>query len=128
MTAEKPHRLYKNILRIGFETAFRQHGVPLNEDDINRIAASPMTMGPHAEVPDAFRQLREHYKLAIFTNSDDDLTAPTVARIGVPFDYVITAEQAQACNPSRQLFEYGFRTMGVAPEETVQVAMGIYWI
>jgi len=47
-----------------------------------------MTMGPHPEVPDVLRRLRDRYKLAIFTNSDDDLIAPTVARIGVPFDYV----------------------------------------
>lgn len=32
-------------------------------------------------------------------------TAPA-AQGGVPFDYVITAEQAQAYKPSRQLFEY----------------------
>ncbi|AXV17722.1 haloacid dehalogenase type II (plasmid) [Neorhizobium sp. SOG26] len=127
LTAEKPHRLYKDILRSGFKAAFREHGVPLSEDDLNRIVALPMTMGPHPDVPDALNRLRQHYKLAIFTNSDDDLIAPTVARIGVPFDYVITAEQAQAYKPSKQLFEYGYRTMEVAPEETVHVAMGMYW-
>jgi FMN phosphatase YigB (HAD superfamily) len=36
----------------------------------------------------------ERYKLAIFTNSDENLIAPVVTRIGVPFDFVITAEQA----------------------------------
>ena len=52
---------------------------------------------------------------------------PTVSRIGVPFDYVITAEQARAYKPSRHLFEYGYRTMGVTPSQTVHVAMGMYW-
>src|ERR1044072_8079388 len=85
-----------------------------------------MIMGPHPEVPDVLRRLRERYKLAIFTNSDDDLIAPTVARIGAPFDYVITAEQAQADKTSRQLFEYGYRTMGVSSNDTVHVAMGMY--
>jgi hypothetical protein len=33
----------------------------------------------------ALRRLRERYKLAIFTNSDDNLIAPTVAGIGVQF-------------------------------------------
>src|SRR5690349_24025463 len=103
LTAERPHRLYKDILRIGFAAAFGEHGLSLSADEIEGIASSPMTMGPHPEVPDVLRRLRERYKLAIFTNSDDDLIAPTVARIGVPFDYVITAEQAQAYKPSRQL-------------------------
>ena len=127
LTAETPHRLYKDILRIGFAEAFREHGVTPSADEIERIASSPTTMGPHPEVPDALRRLRERYKLAIFTNSDDDLIAPTVARIGVPFDYVITAEQAQAYKPSRRLFEYAYRTMGVTKDETVHVAMGMYW-
>jgi 2-haloalkanoic acid dehalogenase type II len=127
LTAEKPHRLYKDILRLGFATAFAEHGVTPAAAEIDRIASSPMTMEPHPEVPDVLRRLRERYKLAIFTNSDDDLIAPTVERIGVPFDYVVTAEQAQAYKPSRQLFEYAYRKMGVAPHETVHVAMGMYW-
>ncbi|WEO75201.1 haloacid dehalogenase type II [Agrobacterium vitis] len=127
LTAEKPHRLYKDILRIGFAAAFREHGLTLSPEEIERIASSPMMMGPHPDVPDALRRLRERYKLAIFTNSDDDLIAPTVARIGVPFDYIITAEQAHAYKPSRQLFEYAYRRMGVNPDETVHVAMGMYW-
>ncbi|TAU83257.1 haloacid dehalogenase type II [Rhizobium leguminosarum] len=127
LTAEKPHRLYKEILRIGFTGAFRQHGVELEAGEIERIANSPTTMGPHADVPDALRRLRKRYKLAIFTNSDDDLIAPTVERIGVPFDYVITAEQARTYKPSRDLFDYGYRMMGVTAAETIHVAMGMYW-
>jgi 2-haloalkanoic acid dehalogenase type II len=126
-TAEKPHRLYKDILRSGFRVAFRTHDVELHTDDLERIASSPMTMGPHPDVPEALRRLRQHYKLAIFTNSDDDLIAPTVERIGVPFDNVITAEQAQAYKPSREFFEHAYRTIGLSSEETVHVAMGMYW-
>jgi 2-haloalkanoic acid dehalogenase type II len=127
LTAEAPHRLYKDILRVGFALAFREHGLTPSADEIERIASSPTTMGPHPDVPDALRRLRAHYKLAIFTNSDDDLIAPTVARIGVPFDYVITAEQAQAYKPSRRFFEYAYGAMGVTKDETVHVAMGMYW-
>jgi 2-haloacid dehalogenase len=127
LTAERPHRLYKDILRIGFAAAFSDHGLVPTVDEITRIASSRTMMGPHPDVPDVLRALRERYKLAIFTNSDDDLIAPTVARIGVPFDHVITAEQARAYKPSRQLFEYAYKAMGVTPDETVHVAMGMYW-
>eukprot|EP00913_Durusdinium_trenchii_P021367 g20080.t1 len=126
LTAETPHRPYKDILRHGFATTFREHGLSPHAEQIERIARSPTKMGPHPEVPDALRRLRNRYRLAIFTNSDDDLIAPTVANIGVPFDYVITAEQAQAYKPSRQIFDHAYRVMGVAPEETVHVAMGMY--
>jgi 2-haloalkanoic acid dehalogenase type II len=126
LTAEQPYRSYKNILHSGFKVAFQKHGFSPSSEEIDRLTSSLRTMGPHREVPDVLRRLRARYKLAIFTNSDNDLIAPTVERIGVPFDYVITAEQAQAYKPSRQLFEYAYHTMTVAPEETVHVAMGMY--
>lgn len=93
---------------------------------MERLATAIPTMGPHPEVPDALRRLSERYKLAIFTNSDDDLIVHNVARIGVPIDFVITAERAQAYKPARQIFEYGYRTMGVTKDETVHVAMGMF--
>ena len=127
LTAEKPHRLYKDILRIGFRAAFQDHGVSPTDEDIERIVESPKTMGPHPEVPEALRRLGERYKLAVFTNSDDDLIAPTISKIGVHFDYVITAEQAQSYKPYRAFFEFGYRAMDVTPEDTVHVAMGMYW-
>lgn len=126
LTAKKPHRLFKDILRIGFDAAFRESGVALHADEIERFAHAPAKMGPHPEVPEALRRLQERYTLAIFTNSDEDLIGPTAARIGVPFSYVITSHQAGAYKPSRQMFEHAYHEMDVTPEETVHVAMGMY--
>ncbi|MEB2846756.1 haloacid dehalogenase type II [Rhizobiales bacterium RZME27] len=126
LTADKPHRMFKNILRIGFDDAFGEWGIAANRDELDRMATAPANMEPHRDVPEALRLLKTRYKLAIFTNSDDDLIKPTVERIGVTFDYVITAEQARSYKPSREIFEYGYRQMGVTPEETVHVAMGMY--
>jgi 2-haloalkanoic acid dehalogenase type II len=124
--SERPHRLYNEILRIAFRAALAEHGLAPNEGDVERLATAIPRMGPHPEVPDALRRLSERYKLAIFTNSDEDLIVHDVARIGVPIDFVITAERAQAYKPSRQLFEYGYRTMGVTKDETVHVAMCMF--
>jgi len=126
LTADKPHRLFKDVLRIGFRDAFGEFGIDANRDELDRMARAPANMSSHREVREALGRLKTQYKLAIFTNSDDDLIAPTVERIGVPFDYVITAEQARSYKPSRGIFEYAYRQMGVAPEETVHVAMGMY--
>lgn len=126
LTAEQPYRPYKDILRIGFAAAFADHGISPSAAEIEGIASSVKTMGPHPDARDALHRLRKRYKLAILTNSDDDLIAPTVARIGVPFNYVITAQQAQAYKPSPRLFDHAYRTMGVMPHETVHVAMGMY--
>ena len=68
--------------------------------------------------------LRERYKLAIISNTDDDLIAETIQAIGVPIDFVITAQQAQAYKPDHRLFQHAYATMGVSKEETVHVGMG----
>jgi 2-haloacid dehalogenase len=125
LTKEKPHRPYKSILRIGFRSALMEHRLAPSEEDVERLAASIVTMGPHPEVPGALLRLRERYKLAIVTNSDDDLIVHNVKKIGVPIDHVITAERAQAYKPSPQIFEHAYRTMGVSKDETVHVAMGM---
>ena len=66
------------------------------------------------DVPPALERLRQHCKLAIITNSDDDLMARNVANIGVPIDRVITAEQARAYKPSPVIFDYALRALGCA--------------
>ena len=53
LEAERPHRLYKDILRTGFRAALTEHGIPLSEDVVERLATTIPTMGPHPEVPDA---------------------------------------------------------------------------
>ena len=126
LEAERPRRLYKDILWTGFRAALTEHGLDPGKDAVERLATSIPEMGPHPEVPDALRRLRERYKLAIFTNSDEDLIVHNVARLGVPIDFVITAERAQAYKPSRQIFEHAYRTMDVKKGETVHVAMGMF--
>ena len=126
LEAERPHRLYKDVLRTAFRAALTEHGLSPDDEAVERLATAIPTMGPHPEVPDALRRLRERYKLAIFTNSDEDLIVHNLARLGVPIDFVITAERAQAYKPSRQIFEHAYRTMGVTKDETVHVAMGMF--
>lgn len=116
---------YKEILRRGYATAFAQHGIPATAEEIEAIVQSIRTMGPHPETVDVLRRLKTRYRLAIFTNSDDDLIEHNVRLLQVPIDHVITAQQARAYKPSRQIFEHAHRAMGVTKEETVHVAMSL---
>lgn len=119
------HLLYKSILRQGFAAAFQDHGVAASADDIEQVAECIKEMGPHPDTVEALTRLKARYRLAIFTNSDDDLIVHNVRLLGVAFDHVITAEQARAYKPNRRIFEHAWRTMGVDRSETVHVAMGM---
>jgi len=120
-----PYRPYKEILRASLGAAFADHDVPVSPQDIEAIAASTKRMGPHPETKAVLARLRERFRLAIITNSDDDLIVHNLRLIEVPIDYVITAEQAQAYKPSPRIFEYAHARMGVTTAEVVHVAMSM---
>lgn len=125
LETQKEHQLYKTILRTGFTAAFKDHGIQADANDIERVAESIKDMGPHPDTVEALKRLKSRYRLAIFTNSDNDLIVHNLRLLGVPFDHVITAEQARAYKPNHRIFEFGYNTMGVDKSETVHVAMGM---
>src|SRR6202030_3422268 len=64
--------------------------------------------------------------LAIFSNVDDDLFAQTRPQLGVDFDEVITAQQAQAYKPSLKLFELALSRIQVPAHRVLHVGQSIY--
>jgi 2-haloacid dehalogenase len=119
-----PYRPYRDVLRDTLAQTMRQHGLPYRDEDGDELVAAVPTWGPFPDVPPALERLRTRCKLAIITNSDDDLMAGNVRNIGVPFDHVVTAEQARAYKPSPVIFELALRTLGCAPGDVLHVAQG----
>ena len=118
------YRPYKRVLRETLEHAMRLHGIPYREEDGDAMVAAVPTFGPFPEVPGALRRLKERYQIAIVSNTDDDLIRGNVERIGIDFDFVITAEQARAYKPQRRAFEFALRTVGRTADQTIHVAQG----
>ena len=124
-TTHGPYRPYRDVLRETLARAMREYGVPYEDADGDALLAAVPTWGPFPDVPRALERLRDaDIKLAIITNSDDDLMARNVANIGVPIDRVITAEQARAYKPSPVIFDYALRALGCGPDEILHVAQG----
>lgn len=121
----KPHRNYKTILREGFTAAFEEFGLALSELELQSVTDTPKRTAPHPETMRVLSELRRQFKLGIFTNSDEDLIVYAVRSLGVPIDYVITAESAGAYKPSLQIFRHGYEVMGVQPSEVVHVAQSL---
>ena len=75
---------------------------------------------------EALARLHERYKLAPITNCDDDLFALSAKRLGVDFDWVITAEQARSYKPSARNFELAFATIDAPRERILHVAQSLF--
>lgn len=81
---------------------------------------------PFPDTIAALAKLKARYQLAIISNVDDDLFAATARHLQIPFDYVITAQQACAYKPSPQIFKLAQQRTGVAPGQWLHVAQSLY--
>jgi len=123
-TTSGPYQRYRDVLRETLAQTMREYGLPYRNEDSDALLAAVPTWGPYPDVPPALERLRQHSKLAIITNSDDEIMARNVANIGVPVDRVITAEQAGAYKPSPVIFDYALRALECQPDEILHVAQG----
>ncbi|MGI4732464.1 MAG: haloacid dehalogenase type II [Janthinobacterium lividum] len=119
-----PYRAYHAVLRSSLEEALAAAGHDATEDDHRTLWSTLSCVPVHPDTAAALARLRSCYRLAIISNTDDDLIADTVAAIGAPVDFVITAQQARAYKPDHRLFEYAHARMGVTKDETIHVGMG----
>jgi 2-haloacid dehalogenase len=107
----------------GLATRF---SVPTARVDTEALVTSLPGWPPFADTADALARLRRHCKLGVISNIDDDLFAATASALGVPFDWVVTAEQVRAYKPSPQNFERALEVMGVPKERVLHAAQSRY--
>ena len=119
-------RPYREVL----ESAVRQFGEKLrftpSAEEVRSLVDSLSTWKPWPDTVSALRQLKTRFRLAIFSNVDDDLFARTRPQLGVEFDEVITAQQAQAYKPSLKLFELALSRIKTPAHRVLHVAQSVY--
>jgi 2-haloacid dehalogenase len=74
----------------------------------------------------ALQALKRKYKLGILSNIDDDLFATSAPRLGVAFDWVVTAQQARSYKPSLNNFHLAIARLGVPRDRILHVAQSLY--
>lgn len=117
-------RDYKAVLHASLDQALSEAGYEATAADLQTLLAILGRIEPHPEVPDVLSRLRERYRIAIISNTGDTLIAGTVSAIGIPVDFVVTAQQARAYKPDHRLFLHAYAIMGVSRDETIHVGMG----
>jgi 2-haloacid dehalogenase len=119
-------RPYREVL----ESVVRQFAAELHftasPEEVRSLPDSLPAWKPWPDTVGALRQLKTRFRLAIFSNVDDDLFAGTRPQLGVHFDEVVTAEQAKAYKPSLKLFELALGRINVPPHRVLHVAQSVY--
>jgi 2-haloacid dehalogenase len=119
-----PYLSYREVLAgalrgvaadLGFEAA-----------DEEAFAASVGDWPAFEDSADALTALKRRYRLGVITNCDDDLFALSNRRLGVEFDWVITAQQARGYKPRLENFTYAFERIDVPRERILHVAQSLF--
>ena len=117
---------YREILGSALMGVCAEIGAFPEEDE---IAAFAEAVGDWPACPDSARalaRLATRFKLGVITNCDDDLFARSAARLGVSFDWVITAQQVHSYKPDPNNFEVAFAKINVPRERILHVAQSIF--
>ena len=81
---------------------------------------------PFPDTVAALRILKSRYRLAIVSNVDDELFAAAARKLQVPFDAVITAQQARCYKPGLTIFRLALERIGLPPDQVLHVGQSIY--
>ena len=87
----------------------RSSGSRPTDDEARTFGMSVTDWPAFDDSPAALRQLKQRFKLAVITNCDDDLFAASNRRLGVEFDWIVTAEQARGYKPRTKNFDLRLR-------------------
>src|SRR4029079_17773806 len=74
----------------------------------------------------ALQRLQTRFGLGVITNCDDDLFAASNERLGVTFDWVVTAQQAKRYKPNPRGFELAFERIGLPTTRILHVAQSLF--
>jgi 2-haloacid dehalogenase len=124
-----PYLRYREVLARALAGVCGELGVGPTDRETATFGGSVVDWPAFPDSPAALAALARSYRLAVITNCDDDLFAASNRRLGVTFDWIITAEQVGAYKPSRRSFEVAFERIegaGVPRERILHVAQSLF--
>jgi len=121
-----PYAPYRAVLARALRGVCAELGVEPTEAEAAAFGGSVGEWPAFPDSPAALARLARRYRLAVITNCDDELFAASSRRLGVVFEWVVTAQQVEAYKPSERPFEVAFERIGVSRERILHVAQSLF--
>ena len=121
-----PYRTYREVLAFAGRGVAATFGVEPTGAEIETFSGSVVDWPAFPDSPAALARLKTRFRLGVLTNCDDDLFAASNRRLGVEFDWVVTAQQARGYKPAIANFEALFERLGLPRERILHVAQSLY--
>lgn len=129
-TAEAgPYRPYREVLASCFREICSEYGIEPGDDAAGAFGGSVADWPAFPDSTAALRLLKTRFRLGVITNCDTDLFAASNARLGVEFDWVVTAQSVGSYKPDPRNFEAAFAAIaqaGIPRERILHVAQSLF--
>ena len=110
---QEQYRPYRQVLRDTLRMAFESYQIPTDNEECDKFANSMGYWKPFPDTRDAILELQKLVKVALITNTDNQIIQETERLLDVKFDEIITAEQAMAYKPSHKGFQLARERLGL---------------
>jgi 2-haloalkanoic acid dehalogenase type II len=100
-----PYRRYREVAGEAMAGVARAHGGEPSAADVGRLGGSVVDWPAFPDSHDALARLKTRFRLGVLTNCDDDLFAASNRRLGVDFDWIVTAQQVGSYKPDPRNFQ-----------------------
>jgi 2-haloacid dehalogenase len=121
-----PYQTYRAVLAGSLGGLADELGIEVRAEELAAFGESVPGWPAFADSTEALRRLAGQYRLGVITNCDDDLFAASALRLEVPFEWVVTAEQAQDYKPSVAPFVMALNAIDVPKDRVLHVAQSLY--
>ncbi|MGF6447810.1 haloacid dehalogenase type II [Paraburkholderia youngii] len=101
-----PAKRYQELLSIVYKRMAEEWGLPYTHEECVSYGRSIRNWPAFPDSAAALQYLKQHYKLVILSNIDNESFTYSNARLQVGFDAIITAEDVGSYKPSLRNFEY----------------------
>ena len=129
-TLEKgPYLPYREILADGLRAIAARLGTTVTDGQAAAFGGSVADWPAFPDSAAALARLKTRFRLGVLTNCDDDLLAASNRRLGVAFDWIVTAQQVRSYKPDERNFAALFERLapdGVRPERILHVAQSLF--
>ena len=121
-----PYRRYREVLAASMREVLRPYGIEPDDEAATAFGDSVTDWPAFPDSTAALQRLKASYRLGVITNCDDDLFAASHARLGIEFDWIVTAQSVGSYKPDPRNFEAAFARMDVPRDRILHVAQSLF--
>jgi len=103
---QTPYKRYREVLAIVHKRMAEEWGINVSWEACVHYGESIKDWDPFPDTFEALKYLKQHYKLVILSNVDNESFAASNRKLDVDFDAIYTAEDIGSYKPSDRNFEY----------------------